>query len=106
MPSAAAGVEAGRAAKFAGDDDQRFVEQPLVFEVEHERGESFVELLNQPVLLQDAFVMNIPAGAVQKIEIMRDFDEPDAGFDESAGEQASLAEFAAVGIAKAAWFLV
>src|SRR4029453_1888017 len=94
-----------RAAEFAGDDDQRFVEQLFLFEVENERGQGFVELLDERVLLQDAFVVNVPAGAVEKVEIVRNFDEADAGLDQASGEEAALAEFAAVGIAEAAGLL-
>ena len=55
-----------------------------------------VEFLEQFVLLQDARVVDIPTCTVQKIQVVRDFDETNATFDQSATEQATLTELAAL----------
>src|SRR5436190_12759489 len=44
--------------------------------------------------------MDIPAGAVEEVEVVGDFDETDAALDEPAGEEAALAELAAVFVAE------
>ena len=67
MAAAAASVETSRPAKFAGHDDQRFVEQLFLLEIAYQSGHCFIELLNQLVLIQNAFVVNVPAGAVEEI---------------------------------------
>ena len=68
-----------------GDDDQRLVEQLLRFQVEDQRRQGLVELLDQRVLLQDAVVVDVPAGAVEEVEVVRDLDEPHARLDQPAG---------------------
>ena len=52
------------------------------------------------MLLQDAVVVNVPAGAVEEVQIVRNLDEPNARFDQPPREQAPLAEFAAVSVAQ------
>ena len=75
------------------------------FQVDDQRRQRLVELLDQRVLLQDAVVVNVPAGAVEEVEVVRDLDEPHARLDQPPGEQAALAELAAVGVAQAARLL-
>ena len=48
------------------------------------------------MLLQYASVVNIPAGTIQEVEVVRDFDESHAAFDQSPREHTSLTEFATV----------
>jgi len=43
--------------------------------------------------------VHIPAGAVDEVQVVRDFDEADAALDQATGEQAALAEFTSVGSA-------
>ena len=93
---AAAGVELGGAAELGGDDDQRRVEPADPLQVVEQGGEGAVELGDQLVLLELALVVGVPAGAVEEVEVVRDLDEPDARLDQPAGQQAALAELAAV----------
>ena len=43
-----------------------------------------------------ALVVRVPTRAVQEVEIVRNFNETDAGLDQAAGQQAALSELAAV----------
>ena len=70
MTTSAAAVEFWRTAEFCRDQDQGFVEHLLLFQIHDQRTHGRVHLLNQRMLLQDAAVVNIPAGTVQKIQIV------------------------------------
>jgi len=63
------------------------------------RRERVVELADEDMLVVDAVIMHVPAGTVDEVQVVRDFDEADAALDETSGKQAALAEFAAVGSA-------
>ena len=99
MAAAAAAVELRRAAELGGDDDQRLVEQLASL---RDRATSAARALSSSwissVLLVDAFVVDVPAGAVEEVQVVRDLDEPHARLDQPAGEQAALAELAAVAL--------
>ena len=41
------------------------------------------------MLPQDAVVVNVPAGAVEEVQVVRNFDEPHARLDQPPGEQAA-----------------
>src|SRR6185369_3201166 len=91
-----AAVEFGGAAKLGGDDDQRLVEHSPRFEVSDQRGHRLTKFADQLVLLEDAAIVNVPPGAVEEVEIVRDFDEADAVLDQPSGQETALAELAAV----------
>ena len=78
MAAAAAGVELRRPAELGGHDDQRLVEQLVLFQVDDQRRQRLVELLDQLVLLELAFVVRVPAGAVDEVQVGRHLDEPHA----------------------------
>ena len=67
---------------------------------------AFVEILNEQVLLQDPFLVNIPSGAVEEIEIEGNLDEAHTGVNQPARQQTALAELAAVQFPYRAGFLV
>src|SRR5262245_8129836 len=105
MATSATSVELRRAAKFASDHDQRFLEQLFLFKIDDKRRQGLIELLDQGMLPENAVVVYVPAGAVEEIEVVRDLDKSHARLDQSPREQASLAEFAAIRVAQAAWLL-
>src|SRR3954452_10066233 len=76
------------------------------FQVGDEGGDGRVELADQGVLLEDPAVVDVPAGAVEEIQVVRDLDDPDAPLDQPARQQAALAELAAVEEAEVGRFLV
>ena len=65
-----------------------------------------VELLNERMLPQNAFIVYVPARAVEKVQVVRDFDESNARLNQPPGQKASLPELTAVSIAQARRFLV
>src|SRR4029453_10616968 len=71
----------------------------------HKSRQSLVQLLNQRVLPQNAFVVHIPAGAVEEVQIVRNLDEPHARFHQPPREQAPLPELAAIRISQTARLL-
>src|SRR5690606_21295782 len=89
-------VEVPRAAKLRRDHDQRAVQQTPAFQVLHQRGESCVQLADEDVLLEMPLLVRVPARAVDEIQVVRDFNEPDAGLDQAPRQQAALAELAAI----------
>lgn len=97
MTTSAAAIELRRATKLRADDDERLVEQALLFQVRHQCRDGLVELLDEDVLVELAVVVGVPAGAVDEVQVMGDFDEAHAALDQASGEQAALAELAAVG---------
>ena len=97
MAAAALGVEPSRTSELGADDDERLVEHLGALEVFDQAGEGVIELADEHMLVVDALVMHVPAGAVDEVEVVRDFDEAHAALDEPSGEQAALPEFAAVG---------
>src|SRR3954451_10918222 len=101
MATTAAGVELRWPTELAGDDDQCLVEQPFLFQIDDERGQRLVELLDQRMLPNNAIIVHVPTGAVEKIEIVRDLDKPDPRLRKSPREQAPLTELAAVGLTQA-----
>src|SRR5690606_578077 len=56
--------------------------------------------------LFDPFVVNVPARSVQEVEVMRDLNEPDSAFDQSAGQQTSLPELSPILISQIGLFLI
>src|SRR5690606_14989224 len=57
-----------------------------------------VQFLDQGMLLEDARVVHVPAGAVEEVEVVRNLDEPHATLDQPPRQQAALAELAAVAV--------
>ena len=78
----------------------------FVLEIRDQGGDGGVEFLNQAVLIENAFVVDVPAGAVEEVEIVGDFDETHSAFHEAPTEQAALTKLAAVEVAQACGFLV
>lgn len=58
------------------------------------------------MLIQLAFVMGIPVGAIDDIQIVRDLDETDSGSQQASSQQAALAEFAAICLSQIACFRI
>ena len=100
MAAAAAAVELRRTSELGGDHHQRGVQQFRLLQIVQQRREGLIQILNQQVLLHLRGVVRIPTGAVEEVQIERDLDEADAGLHQSAGQQAALAELAAVGLAQ------
>src|SRR4051812_5519899 len=105
MAASAAAVELRRPPEFRADDDERLIEHPPLLQIDDERGECGIEIPDQLVLLENARVVSVPAGAVGEVQIVRDLDEADAFLHQPAGEQTPLAELAAVPFAQAGFFL-
>ena len=91
----------GRAAEIGQPQDQRRVQQAARFEVGQQLRERLVDGRNQPVFQRlEIVLVRVPAA-------VGDRDEPHAGFDQAAGQQAALAEaITAVGVAELVVFLV
>src|SRR5207302_3784246 len=60
-----------------------------------------VEIPDEQVLFLLRSVMGVPAGAVQEIQVERDFDEADSGLHQAPGQQAALPELASIFFAQA-----
>lgn len=80
----------GGAAKFAGPDHERFVEQSELFEVGDEGSDRLVDGLAVLVVPVDEIIVLVPAIAISPGA--GEFDEADATLDEAAGEEALAAE--------------
>ena len=80
-----AALDHGGAAEFAAPDDEGVLEEAALFEILNEGGAGLIDVL--AVLLQpaDEVAVLVP-GFVEK------FDEADAAFDESSGEEAVVGE--------------
>ena len=104
MAAAAVAVELGGTSELGGDDNEGFVEESFFFKVAHKRGEAVVEVLNEFVLLELSFPVGVPTGAVDEARVVGEFDKADPVLNEAPGEEAALAEFAFVGVAKVGWF--
>ena len=48
------------------------------FEILNERSEGMIQLANQPMLLQLPFLVRVPAGAVDEVEIVGNFHKTHA----------------------------
>src|SRR5581483_12227119 len=101
VAAAAAGVELGGPAELRRQHDERAVEEVAAFQVKDQGRQGGVQFLDQKVLALLALVVGVPAGAVEEVEIVRHFNEADAGLGQAAGEQAALAELAAIALAQA-----
>ncbi len=58
------------------------------------------------MLVELSFVVSVPAGSVDKIQVVRAFDKPHASFDQASGKQTTLAELATVASAQVGRFSV
>ena len=67
MTASTVAVELRRAAKLGRDDNQGLVQKAFVLEVRDQRGDGGVEFLNQAVLIENALVVDVPAGAVEEV---------------------------------------
>ena len=83
MASTASAVKLGGSPKFGGDHDECSVKQSLLLEILNQRGNGDVQLLNQSVLLQYAIVVDVPADAIQEVEVMRNLDKADPSLDQA-----------------------
>ena len=97
MTATAATVELGWTTELGGDDDERFFEETMIFQILDEGCESVVEFADEGVLVIDALVVNIPACAVDEVEVVGHFDESNTALDETPCEQAALSELSSVG---------
>jgi hypothetical protein len=100
VAATAAAVELAGATELGADHDEGFVEETFFLEIGNQRGERGVELADENVLVELAGVVGVPTGAVDKIQIVRDLDEADAGLHQAAREEAALAKLAAVALAR------
>src|SRR5262245_2975610 len=92
MVAAAVGIDARRAAEFAGANDKRVIEQATALEVLEQSREGLIELAAQIARAVEVVQMRVPVAE-------RDFDECDARFNQTAGEETALSEgSAAVGV--------
>lgn len=91
-------VKLRRAAKFCGDHNQCFIQQLLCFEIGDQGGDCSAELLDEPVLIEDAFVVDIPSGAIQEVEVVGDFDKPGSTLYQPSAEKTALTELAPVAV--------
>ena len=100
MPAPSASIVGGGTSELGADGDEGLVEQLLLLEIDDQRGEGDVELLDEAMLVLLALVVGVPTGAVDEIEVVRDLDEPDPGLDEAAGKETTLPELPPVEIAQ------
>lgn len=63
-------VEFGGASELGSDGYEGFVEESLFFQIANECGEGGVEFLNENVLVELAFEVCVPPGAVDEIEVV------------------------------------
>src|SRR5688572_10092419 len=106
MPPSATAVEVRRPPELARDHDQRSIEQSFVAEIFDQAGERGVEFRDERVLLFDSGVMDVPARAVDEIQIVRHLDETHAALDEPARQQTSLPELTAIPFAQPGLFFL
>jgi hypothetical protein len=81
MAAAAFSVKRSRASKLGPDHDEGFIEESRAFEIRQKTGERKVEFLDEQMLVSDSFVVNVPAAAVEEVEVVRYLDETDTGLD-------------------------
>ena len=70
MSATASPVIGSRPAELRADGDECLVEDALSLEVRDQSGQGDVEFLDEQVLVLLAFVVSIPAGAVDEVEIV------------------------------------
>ncbi len=76
MPTSSATIKLRRPTKLGCDHNQCFVEHGVLLKVVDQDRNRLVHFANQFMLFQDPFVMDIPTSTVQKVEVVRDLDEP------------------------------
>jgi hypothetical protein len=81
MAPAAFSVKRSRASELGSNHNQRFIEESRAFEIRQKTGERKVEFLDEQMLVSDSFVVNVPAAAVEEVEVVRYLDETDTGLD-------------------------
>ena len=81
-------VEFRRTAELCSDDNECLVEELLALKIGHQSREGGVEFLDEQVLVVDAFIVHVPAGAVHEVEIVGNFDEADTCLHQTTGHQA------------------
>ena len=106
MSASTTTVEGSGATEFGADDYQRFVEHLLVFQIGDQGRQGDVEFFDEKMLVQLTFVVSVPSGAVDKIEVVGNFDETHPALHQSPGEQTTLSELASVGVAQVIGFVV
>jgi hypothetical protein len=62
-----ASVELWGTPKLGADDEERFVEEVMIFQIFNQGGERVIEFADEGVLIVDALVVNVPASAVDEI---------------------------------------
>src|SRR3712207_4799139 len=104
MAAAARSIELRWPTELRADDDQRRIKLLARFEIVDEGRQGGIELANQQMLIVDAIVVNVPASAIEEVQVVRHFDEAHPCFNQSAGQQTTLAELATVTVANAKRF--
>ena len=96
MSAPAATVIRGGTSEFGADCDQRLIKDALLLKVDDQSRKSDVEFFDEQVLILLAFVVSVPARAVDEVQVVGDFNETNTGLDKTPGEQATLSKFATV----------
>ena len=107
MISACLRVNSGRAAELTGPDDERRIQHATCSQIFHERGPADIEYLAHSSGSIKIILMRVPTGVSRLSAAHRDFDERDAAFDETAGQQTALAKLrSAIPVAQPARFVI
>jgi len=106
MAATALAIELGGAAELGAERDEGFVEKTLFLQIDDERRERLIQILDENMLFFLTFVVGIPSGAVDEVEVVGNLDETDACLNEASCEKAALAELGAVGLTEFAGFFI
>ncbi len=91
-------IELGWSTEFTGDHNQRFIQELSRFQSRINDERRF-QILEQFVLLENP-VLCTSQPAIEKIEIVRDFQESNSPFDQPTCQQAALSKLATIAVAK------
>src|SRR5262249_61157970 len=88
MIAAGVAVNARRAAKFAGDDEQNLLRQTALFQIVEEGSDRLIERRGGLLQLRRHLVVHVPA--LRRIGVVKGYESA-AGFAETAGREKMFA---------------
>src|SRR5437868_13513756 len=91
MVATIAALRAGRATELRRDHDNRFIEQPALFQVVKERGDRLVDLFGKLAVVCLQVRMGIPSASVASPAVI-DLHEPHTAFNQSPSHKKLLAK--------------
>ena len=104
VTASASRVESARSPEFGIDENDGLFKKVVILQVEDERGKCVIEILDQQMLLELPGVVGVPTRAVLKIIAIGNLNETDARLKEAPRKEATLSEFASIGIAQVGRF--